>query len=164
MTIHHRHGFTLVETLIYLVLIGIIMPSVLYMTYTAFTVRSEVRAMAILNENVRFATNRINTLVHTASSITSPTVTSASSTLTLSMTTASEDPTRIYLSNGVLTLKQGASPATALTSSEVAFSQFALTRVSSTIPMIQIVLTGGLRNAINTFPTLTVTTTASVRR
>lgn len=164
MTIHVRSGFTFIETLLYIALIGVIMPAVIMLAYSAFSVRSEVRASAVLNENIRFALSRLNATVGEATGITTPSGGTTSSTLILTMATSTMNPTTFNLSGGALTMQQGTGTATTITSSEITISNLTFTRVSSTAPIIQTVFTGKLSNAVSTFPSITVTTTASVRR
>lgn len=159
-----RPGFTLVEVLIYAALVGMVMVSVVLLASTAFTVRSRVRSALILEENIRFASGRIVSLVTGASGMTFPTIGTTSSTLVMTMTSPSQSPTTISLSNGTIMLAQGSSTALALTSSEVAISNLSINRVSSTAPFVRILISGGLRNPPPQSPTLTVTTTAAVRR
>lgn len=161
---HHRSGFTLIETLLYTLFIGMIMTSMTLLAYTAFTIRSNVRASAIVEENARFATERIRALVNEATGITTPIISMASSTLILSMASSTVNPTTIQLTNGTITLTQGTGTAMALSSNEVSFSNLLFTRVSTTPAMVRIVTTGGMRGAAPSYTTLTVTTTAAVRR
>lgn len=157
-------GLTLIEVLLYAVLVGMTMTALVLLATTAFKVRSEIRAQIILDDEMRFASGRILSAVHEATGITAPAIGVTSSTLTLSMASSTQDPTTITLSGGIITLAQGTGTAVALTSSELNVSTLSFSRVSSTVAMVRLVMTGALRNATSEYGSLTVTTTAAVRR
>lgn len=163
--LRHRPGFTLIETLIYTAFVGLIMVAMTMLAYTAFTVRSKVRASLILQENMRFAAYRVTALVTEASAIATPAAGASTSTLVLTMPTAWQNPTSVTLASGTLFLTQGATgTAQALTSDEVTISALSFARVSSTIDSVRMAATGKLRNASAAYASFSVTTTASVRR
>lgn len=163
--IHHRSGSTLIETLIYTAFVGMIMGSMVLLASTALTVRSKLRASIVLEQNVRFAVTRITSVVSEASGITSPALGASGNTLILTTAATSTNPTTIGNTGGTITITQGASgTAQALVSNEVSFSNLSFTRVSSTAAMVRIIAAGGLRNAAASYATITVTTTAAVRR
>ena len=160
-----RPGFTLIETLIYTAFDGMIMTTMVLLASTAFTVRSKLRASIVLEQNVRFAVTRITTVISEASGITTPALGTSSSTLVLTTSATSTNPTTIRNTGGIITITQGATgTALTLNSNEVSFSNLSFTRVSSTAAMVRIVASGGLRNAAASYATITVTTTAAVRR
>ncbi len=160
-----RPGFTLIETLIYTAFVGMIMTTMVLLASTAFTVRSKLRASIVLEQNVRFAVTRITTVISEASGITTPALGTSSSTLVLTTSATSTNPTTIRNTGGIITITQGATgTALTLNSNEVSFSNLSFTRVSSTAAMVRIVASGGLRNAAASYATITVTTTAAVRR
>ncbi len=160
----HRPGFTLIETLLYTLFVGMLMTSMTLLAYTAFSIRDKLRASLIVEENVRFSLGRIASLVSEASDVSVPTVGSTSGTLILSMPSVANSPTTIALTDGTVFLTQTTGTTVALTSNEVSFSTLSFTRVSSTSAIIRIVATGGMRNATSAYATFTVTTTAAVRR
>ena len=163
--LHHRPGFTLVETLIYTAFVGMIMTSMTLLVSATFTMRSKLRATVILDQNVRFAALRINALVNEAGGMSAPSLASSSGTLVLTMTATSTNPTTIKNSGGIITVTQGAGgSAQALTSDEVSFSNLTFTRVSSTSAMVRMVMTASPRGSPSSYGTLTVTTTAAIRR
>jgi len=157
-------GFTLIETLLYIAFVGMILTSVVLLATTALTVRSKVRASVILEENIRFATSRIRGLVTEATGITTPAVSMTGATLVLTMASSTLNPTTITLTNGAITLTQGLGTALAITANEVMVAQLTFTTLNGTAPAARIVLTAGLRNALPSYPTMTVTTTAVIHR
>ncbi len=164
MIVRRDRGFTLIETILYVAFTAMILTSVVLLASTALNIRSRVRASLILEENVRFATGRIRTLVTEASGITTPAAGTVGSTLVLVMASSTSNPTTVTLTGGVIMLTQGTGTALALTSNEVAISALTFTRLTGTVSSTRIVLTGGLRNATASYPTMTVTTTASIPR
>lgn len=164
MFLHREKGFTLIEAVLYTACVSILMTGTLLLTSTALTMRSKLRASVILEENLRFTLQRVNSLVSGASAITSPALSTTGTTLTLTMPTPAENPTTISLNAGSLTLTQGSAPTSTLISNEIVVSRLMFTRVSSTTPTIRTVFTAGLRNATVSYPSITVTTTDSVRR
>lgn len=161
---HRRPGFTLIETILYVAFTAMILTSVVLLVTTALNVRSRVRASVILEENMRFASGRIRSLVSEATGITTPAAGTVSSTLVLVTASTTTNPTTIRLAGGVITLTQGAGAAMALTSNEVAISALTFARLAGIVSSTRIVVTGGLRNASAAYPTMTVTTTASIPR
>ncbi len=157
-------GFTLFEILLYTAFIGIIMTGAILLAFSALTMRSTLRASTILEGNVRFALGRIHTLMENASAISSPATSTAGEILTLTMAAPELNPTIINVSDGTLFLSQGTGAAASLISNEVIIRRVTFARVSSTTPAIRFVLTAGLRNAAISLPSITVTTTESIRR
>lgn len=130
----------------------------------ALSVRSQVRASIILEENYRFAANRMVSLVNQATGISEPITGFSGQEIILIMREPSINPTVINTQDGVIFVKQGPDQAMALTSEEVEINELLFIRASSTIPMVRIVMSGALRDAHPSYPTLTVTTTAVVRQ
>jgi Tfp pilus assembly protein PilW len=159
-----QRGFTLIEVLLYTMIAGAILLAAVRLATTALTIRSKVRSTLVLEENVRFASGRITNLVLEATGITTPVIGTPSSTLALTTSVVTTTPSTFRLTNGALTLAQGTGTAMAITSNEVKVTRLLFTRVSSTTPIVRIELTATLTNASVSFPSLSVTTTADVRK
>lgn len=157
-------GFTLIEVLIYTATVAVIMVGVTLLATAALSVRSQVRASIILEENYRFATNRMVSLVNGAVGINEPLKGFSGSEIILIMREPAVNPTVINTQNGVVFVQQGSGQPVALTSAEVDINNLQFIRASSTIPMVRIVMSGALRDAHPSYPSLTVTTTAVVRQ
>ncbi len=140
------------------------MVGVTLLATAALSVRSQVRASIILEENYRFATNRMVTMINQATGISEPIKGFSGQEIILTMREPAINPTVINTQDGVVFVKQGSDQAMALTSEEVEINELLFIRASSTIPMVRIVMSGALRNAHPSYPTLTVTTTAVVRQ
>ena len=163
---HHRHGFTLIETLLYIACIGMIMGSMVLLSSTAFTIRNKLRATLIVEQTVHVAVVRMISLITAASAVTTPSLGETGGTLVLQMPIAAQNPTTITSTSGTIYLTQGAlGTAQALTSDEVSISSLSFIRSSNTsTASVRIITSGALRNAAASSTTLTVTTTAAVRR
>ncbi len=159
-----KSGFTLLEVLIYTAMVGIIMMGVIMLSAIALEVRGKVRASIILQQNYRFALSRITTVVNQADDITSPVEGTSSTELILEMSEPALNPTIINSQNGVLYVKEGISDPIPLTSKEIDIQSFVVLRAGTTLPMVKIVTYGRLRNADTSYPDLTVTTTAVIRK
>ncbi|MDF1497349.1 MAG: prepilin-type N-terminal cleavage/methylation domain-containing protein [Patescibacteria group bacterium] len=159
-----KSGFTLIEVLIYTAMVGLVMLGVIMLASVTLTVRSKVRASIILEENYRFTMSRITTMVNQAEDITSPLVGTNSEEIVLSMKESALSPTVINVQDGVIYVQQGVGQPMPLTSEEVDIQDFQIFRVSSTAPMVRMVVYGKLRGADSSYPDLTVTTTAVIRK
>jgi type II secretory pathway component PulJ len=164
MRISSKSGFTLLEVVIYTAMVGIIMLGVVMLAVVTLDVRGKVRASIILEENYRFAVNRITTLVNQADDISYPLMGTESNELILLMSEPALSPTVINNLNGVIYVQQGSGQAMALTSEEVDVLNFSVERASTTLPMVRVVMYGELRGAAPSYPDLTVTTTAVIRK
>ncbi len=157
-------GFTLIEILIYTAAVAVVMVGVTLLATAALSVRSQVRASIILEENYRFATNRMVSLINGAVGITEPLTGFTGQEIILIMREPAVNPTVINTQDGVVFVRQGAGQPVALTSEEVDIDSLQFIRASSTIPMVRVVMSGALRDAHPSYPSLTVTTTAVVRQ
>jgi hypothetical protein len=114
-----RNASTLLETVLYVALLGIVMG--ILMTFLINMNRRESKSMAIVevNENVRFALEKINATVRNSKDATLPTDGTSGTTLTLTMPNAAVSPTVFTVTNGVLTMKEGTAAAQPLTGASV---------------------------------------------
>ncbi len=159
-----KSGFTLLEVVIYTAMVAIIMLGVIMLAVVTLDVRGKVRASIVLGENYRFAMNRITTLVNQAQDISSPGLGAVSDELILQMGEPALSPTVISNQNGVIFVQQGAGQPMALTSEEVDVLDFKVERANTTLPMVRVVMFGEVRGAAPSYPDLTVTTTAVIRK
>jgi type II secretory pathway pseudopilin PulG len=157
-------GFSLLEVVIYTAMVGVIMLGVITLAYVTLDVRGKVRASIILQENYRFALNRATMIVNQAEDITFPLNGATGTELILAMKEPALDPTIINTQDGVVYLQQGLGQPAALTSVEVDVQNFSIERASTTAPMVRIVISGRLRDSHSSYPDLTVTSTAVVRK
>jgi prepilin-type N-terminal cleavage/methylation domain-containing protein len=120
-----KSGFTLVELLVVIGVSAVVGTVVLGFFVSTLTGRAKAQARAHVQEQARFAMERMVYEIRRARGIE---VTSdfdvdlsdnASYTLDLDMSTAGRDPTTFAVSAGVLTIKQGSGSAVDLTSNDV---------------------------------------------
>jgi len=124
-----KSGFTLVEVLIYTAIFAI---SAVFLVgiLTAITrVQSRQSSVNEVNDQISFVNNTVGRLVRSASLV-DMTAGSATTTLTLRMSSSTLDPTTIYVdaSNTAIYLQEGTSTAVALTDSKVKIVSFLATK------------------------------------
>lgn len=157
-------GFTLIEILIYTLLVGLVMGSAVYVVVAGFSVRSKSQAQSNVDENMGFAMEKIAFYIHEASGINTP-ISGTSTSLSLNMSNAAENPTLIELSNGLIMLKVGTAASTALTSREMEFTELTIERLAATPAAVRIISSGRLRDAALSYQApLQATTTVTIRR
>jgi Tfp pilus assembly protein PilE len=138
-----RRGFTLIETIIYTVLVVMVLTSVVLATQTALQLRGRSRIELLLTEGVRFALTHITERIQTANDLTSPTdVGIASNTLTITVPEVPQTPTTFTLTNGVITAQKGGGTAEALTADVITITELSFTRLIGSPPPVSITITG----------------------
>jgi prepilin-type N-terminal cleavage/methylation domain-containing protein len=140
LTSERPRGFTLIEVLIYIVLVG-----GLLLTTSAFfsmTIESRIKNQTIaeVNQQGASAMELITQTLRNADSITAPAAGATASSLTVAVPTGSLSPTIVSLSGSALQIKEGAAAAVPLTGDDVQISSLTfknLTR-SGTFGVVQI--------------------------
>lgn len=161
---HTSRGFTLIEIIIYTVIVSSILASMILITRAMYETHARVRSSIILEENLRFALARVTIAIREADAVTTP-ASGTGTTLGLTMSDPADDPTTITETNGILLMQEGSGANNALTSSELEVTDLTFTRSSGTTPIIRIELTGQLRDAMGPYQTsLTFTNSAVIRR
>lgn len=161
-------GYTLIELLLYVAIVGILMSTVT--AFFGITADARVKNQTVNEVNVQGTAvmDYISQTIRNATSITSPAAAATDTQLTLVVPTGSLSPTVFNLSSGVLQVKEGTATAVALTNSKVqvtALSVKNLTR-SGTSGVVQVSITVSRVNTANDNDydyTRTFTTTASLR-
>jgi type II secretory pathway pseudopilin PulG len=146
-----QDGYTLIELLLYVVLIGMLLSSVTYFFGLSVDARVKSQSIAEVNDQGVAAMDYITQTIRNASSITSPTAAGTGASLTLAVPTGSLSPTVFDLSGSTLQVKEGASAAIALTSNDVQISNLTfknLTR-SGTNGVVQVSFTVSRTNPNN---------------
>lgn len=160
----NSRGFTLLETVIYTVLVGIVMAAVVGTTRAVFLTNQKTQAHLMVQENARSATERILFRIRNANSITAPAIGSDTS-LALAMTAAAQNPTIFSVSNGTLFITEGASPMAALTGTHIEVTNINFTRLTTVPPAIRIEFDARLRNRSGSSQaTIHIDETASLSR
>lgn len=119
--LQNQKGFTLVESIMYVALIGAVIASFIGYGMSVSSVRSKTYVIQEVQENLRGAVGIISSKIKQADSIILPAVGASSTILTLDMPDPS--PNLLFsLSDGVLYLTEGAGTPVAIISDEVSFS------------------------------------------
>ncbi|HEU5121786.1 MAG TPA: prepilin-type N-terminal cleavage/methylation domain-containing protein [Candidatus Saccharimonadales bacterium] len=147
----HQHGYTLIELLLYVTLIGVLLSGVA--VFFSVTTESRVKNQSISEVNDQgAATMEVMTqAVRSATGISSPTVGITGSQLTLTVPTASLNPIVFSVASGVLQIKKGSATALPLTNNDVRVTAFSITNLtrSGTTGIVQINLTLQRLNTAN---------------
>jgi prepilin-type N-terminal cleavage/methylation domain-containing protein len=123
-------GFTLIEVLLYISLVGVIVLSMSAFVYAMRQSQNKTNTITEVEQQGVQVMQTITQTVRNAISITTPTTGTSGATLTLSVngpTTNTFD-----LSSGVMRITQGASPAVSLTNSRVTASALTFSNLSTT--------------------------------
>ncbi len=142
-----RTGVTLIETLIYVALIGLIVGSIVLLTATVLNSRVKTRSSLILEENMRFAMDSIKRKVFSSSGISSPIIGVEDDWLTITMTDPTRNPTIFSLVNGVIMIKEGNAETIEITSDEVEITGLSFAGLNSDPSSVKIEMVGELRGA-----------------
>ncbi len=130
------HGFTLVEVLIYIAIIGLVMTSFLYFGTAIFDYRNKSYVVQEVQANERLALGLISQKIRGAKdvNIASSTFNTDPGVLSLVMDNSSKNPTVIKLNqnDGVLQITEGNATATALTVQKVKITNLAFTNLTAT--------------------------------
>lgn len=147
-----QHGYTLIELLLYVVIIGMLLTSVVSFMGTVTEARVKNQTIAEVNDQGAMVMSYITQTIRNASSISAPAAGGVAATsLTLVVPTASLSPTIFSLNGTTFQVKEGAAAAIALTSGDVEVSSLSfknLTR-SGTSGIVQVSFTLSRVNPAN---------------
>ena len=164
---HNRSGFTLVEIVIYMAVLFIFLLAVTQYAITMVQTAQKARTVHEVEQNARFAMERIVREIQSANGINTGSSTFAShpGVLSLSHDIAGEDPTVFDLSGGQLRITQGAGGTPyALTSNDVTVSNLVFTNLSivDRTQNIHVAMTVTQSNVTDTAYTSTITLENSI--
>jgi Tfp pilus assembly protein PilW len=136
-------GYTLIELLLYVALVGILLSAVTVFFGMTADARLKNQTISEVNEQGMYALDYIAQTVRNANSITQPAIGANGSQLTVTVPTSALSPTVFSLANGVLQVKEGTSTAISLTGSKTQVSVLTFTNLSraGTSGIVQISLT-----------------------
>lgn len=146
-------GFTLIETLIYIAIVGMAVSSLIYFSIAVGNARTKSYVVEEVQASTRAALNIIERAVRTAESVDREVSTFGADpgVLVLHVTDVTKEPTTIALSadDGTLTITEGAGEPQLLMSDEVFVSNLVFTDLtgSSTRERIRIEMTADYENA-----------------
>lgn len=117
-------GFTLLEFILYFALIAIVISSITLFAVDVIRTRAKTAVIAEVEQNMRFGLQRILRTVRQAErlNVGASVLDDDDGVLSMDMASASNTPTVFDLADGVLRMKEGTGPATALTSNRVVVS------------------------------------------
>ncbi|HKU18841.1 MAG TPA: prepilin-type N-terminal cleavage/methylation domain-containing protein [Candidatus Saccharimonadales bacterium] len=129
---NRQQGYTLLELLLYVALIGALLTSVV--SYFGIVADSRVKNQTIIevNDQAIALMDVITQTVRNATAITAPAAGASGSSLTLTVPTGSLSPTVFALSGTTATIKEGAGAAVNLTDSEVQITSLTFTNLTRT--------------------------------
>lgn len=143
-----KQGFTLVELLLYGVLIGIVIlsASIFLNVLQSQKVRSGV--ISEVEDNGTAAVQIMTQIIRNATSINSPVQGTSASSVSVVVPTGSLSPAVFALSSGAITVTEGASAAVNLTSAKVVISGLTFTNLtrSGSFGNIRITFTAAYNN------------------
>ncbi len=160
-----RPGFTLIETILYTLIVTMIFSSFLFIMQAAFSTQKKFKSHTLLQENMRFSIQKIESRTHAATAITFPTAGSTSTRLVFSMSESSKNPTIFELNNGLLLFSEGNASSTSLLTEDTTIREFIVAQVATTPPSIRITLTAQTTNGLSPpGAATTIQETISLRR
>ncbi len=131
----NRKGFTLVETLIYIAIIGGIIGTFISFSLNISNARNKTYSQEEVQANARVAINLITQKIQSASSVstTQSVFDTNPGVLYLTMASSTLSPTIINLSgvNGGLQIKEGSASTTTITTGRVQVSNLVFTNLSA---------------------------------
>lgn len=125
-----RHGFSLLEILIYTAIIGIVGSFFSGILLSVTRIQNQQNASTEVNQQLNFVISNIQRVIRESSyvDITAGTV---ATTLTLKMPDPAKDPTVIKITSGKVTLQQGGSSLIDLTTSAVTVDKLAFLKITN---------------------------------
>ena len=138
-----QRGYTLIELLLYVGIVGSLLTAVTLYFATSTESRVKNQSIVEVNQQGTLAMEYITQTVRNADSITSPTAGNSASSLTLVVPTGAESPTIFDLASGALRSKKGAAAAVALTNGKVQITSLSFTNLTraSTPGVVQVSFT-----------------------
>lgn len=132
----HQAGYTLIELLLYVAILGMLLGSVVAFLGTVTEARVKGQTIAEVNEQGTAAIDYITRTIRNATSISAPAAGGAAATsLTLVVPTAGLSPTVFSLNGASLQVKEGTAATVTLTGSDIEISNLSfknLTRPGTT--------------------------------
>ncbi|MBU0540579.1 hypothetical protein KKF59_02525 [Patescibacteria group bacterium] len=143
-------GYTLLEFLLYIGIVAVVLLAATNVIFTTLEGKQKLQAVEDVNQNSRFALEKITQAIRNAQSVTIPLAGSTSTILTLQTSSTTTTPTSFFLSGGVLRIKEGSSPTTSLMADEVTVNDllFQNTGGTSTPASIRIVFSVSSTNPL----------------
>jgi type II secretory pathway pseudopilin PulG len=129
-SMHNQSGFTLLELLLYVSIIGTLLGALALFFGMTAEVRLRNQAVSEVTQQGQAAMETIASSVRNATAITTPATGASGSTLTVTVPTASLSPTIVASDGTTLTIKEGSGTAIALTNSKVRVTTISIKNLS----------------------------------
>ena len=151
-----KHGFTLIETVIYIGLFSFMLGGMLQSAFALMQSADVESANVQINEEMSFVMHKIDWMLSGVQDIQSPTGLPASYTLKIAKYNFAFNPLTLSSQNGVLTLSRGSGGAVPLTTSNVTLDKALFTYItpdplSGMTAGVQIVITLHGQTATSTY-------------
>jgi len=136
-------GYTLIELLLYVSMIGILLGGVTTFFATAVEARVKNQSISEVNDQGVYIMELMTQTIRNATDVTVPAVGATGSSLTLTVPTGSLSPTVFSLNGSTLQIKEGTAAAVPITNSKVAITALTFKNLSrsGTQGIIQINMT-----------------------
>lgn len=125
-------GFTLIEFLLYIGLVGIVLTVAGAIGLNILFGKAKLGAIEEVSQNARFAMEKISERTRNAEAITNPGIGATGPSLSLQMADSSKNPTIFDIAGGILRIKEGAGSPVDLTSNELAVISLQFSNISYT--------------------------------
>lgn len=125
-----QYGFTLLELLLYISLLGILLGSLGAFTSVLYQSRIKNEVVAEVDGQGIAVMQRITQTIRNAEGINSPATGSSASSTSINVIDSAKDPTLFTLVSGAVTMKEGTDVALPLTSTKVTVSGLTFTNLS----------------------------------
>lgn len=132
MSTQTEKGFTLVELLLYVSIIGVILVSFSVLLSIVMQSRIKNQTVSEVEQQGSEVLQSMTQIIRNTDNITSPTIGTTGASLTLDVLDAAKDPTIFDLAAGVIRIKEGAGAAVPLTNSRVTASSLTFKNLSRT--------------------------------
>ncbi len=137
-----QKGFTLIEILLYFMIIGTVMFAVLSFSLQIISISDKSDNYHEIQTNIDFITNKITSTIRNANSVdvSGCTFNNDLGTLSLNMPNAGDSPTKFYLTGQKAYIKKGINDATRLSSDSIKCTQLKFQRIEGAKSPDQIVI------------------------
>jgi len=123
-----RRAFTIIEIILYVALLATIVGMLMVFLLNILARESKIMTIMEVNQNARFALEKLDATIRNSKDATTPTDNGGTSN-SLSLTMPDSSTIVFQVTNGVLTMKQGAAAAVPLTSASVKVSNLTFTNL-----------------------------------
>lgn len=124
-------AFTLIEVLFYVAMVSVFTLVVASFWGSVNEIDGRNKAMSVVNTEAAFILNKISREIRTATTINTPAIGNALSSLSIAKSTSGVDPTIFTAIDGVLSIQQGSAAAVQLSSNQIYVNNIVFTNISN---------------------------------